>query len=97
VIGAPIHMMLTAAFSMPVIGTSARALLRAVMPAATASAGMAAAVLATSDLIAGMAPLPTLAILVAVGVAVYGGLVLVVARPIIGEFANLIARRGAVA
>ena len=98
VVGAPLHMVITAALAIPIIGTSAPALLRAVMPAAIASAGMGAAVLGVSVLIAGMAPLPTLVILVSVGVMAYGGMVLLVARPIIGEFAGLIAaRRGAAA
>jgi len=98
VVGAPLHMAITAALSMRLIGTSAPALLRAVMPAAIASAGMGVAVLVVADLIAGLAPLPTLAILVTVGVLTYGLLVLLVARPIIGEFASLIAaRRGVVA
>ena len=95
VIGAPVHMAITMALAVRVIGTSVRGIGLAVLPAATATAGMAAVVLAASWLTAGMGSLPTLAILVALGIAGYGAMVMLVARPIIGEFAGLIrARRG---
>jgi O-antigen/teichoic acid export membrane protein len=95
VIGAPIHLAITMALAVRIIGTSVRGIGRAVLPAVLATAGMAAVVLAGSWLVGGKGSLPTLAILVTLGVASYGAMVMLVARPIIGEFVGLIrARRG---
>ena len=89
----PLLMLGTAWLAIPVIGTSARGLARAVVPPLLASVGMAAVVLTVDRLMPGLAALPRLALLVASGVATYAALVLLLARDVLDEGLALVRAR----
>jgi O-antigen/teichoic acid export membrane protein len=85
----------TVALSAPAIALNLGELLRALRPGFLASAAMAAGVLALDSALPAMPPQPRLAILVAAGAALYGGLLLAFARPLVAEAVELIrGRRG---
>ena len=73
-IGAPLLLLITAAVSLPTIGARAVDIIRAVLPSALAAGIMAGAVLLTAPLIVALPAPARLAILVAVGAAVYLGI-----------------------
>lgn len=73
-VGAPLLLLITAVVSLPTIGARARDIVRAVLPSALAAAIMAGAVLLTAPLLIGLPAPARLAILVAVGAAVYLGI-----------------------
>jgi hypothetical protein len=84
---------ITARLSLPATGVRAGALARAVAPALAASVAMAAAVSALDSLLPPLPPAPRLALLAACGVAVYAGLLLAAARPLVEEVLALARRR----
>ncbi len=88
----PLLTALTAAVSMPVIGIGVRDLRRAISPALFASIGMSVAVIALDGVVAGMAPLPRLAILVVGGAAAYAALLWTFARPLMRELIALLLK-----
>lgn len=73
-VGAPLLLLITAVVSLPTIGARARDIVRAVFPSALAAAIMAGAVLLAATLLIGLPAPARLAILVAVGAAVYLGI-----------------------
>lgn len=73
-VGAPLLLLITAVVSLPTIGARARDIVRAVLPSALAAGIMAGAVLLTATLLIGFPAPARLAILVAVGAAVYLGI-----------------------
>ena len=73
-VGAPLLVLITAVVSLPTIGARARDIVRAVLPSALAAGIMAGAVLLTATLLIGFPAPARLAILVAVGAAVYLGI-----------------------
>ena len=82
----------TLAFSLPIVGVSAGALARAVAPPLGAALAMAAAVAALDSMRATAGSGARLALLVPAGAALYGGLLLLFARPIVVEVARLVRR-----
>ncbi|KQT35161.1 capsule biosynthesis protein CapK [Sphingomonas sp. Leaf412] len=88
----PVYLMLGSRRALPVIGASARDVLRAVAPPAAAGAAMAGAVLLVDRGLPVMADGARLAILVAVGAAVYAGALLLVARPLVTDVLALVRR-----
>jgi O-antigen/teichoic acid export membrane protein len=89
----PLLLAITARLSLPATGVRAGALARAVAPALAASVAMAAAVSALDSLLPPLPPAPRLALLAACGVAVYAGLLLAAARPLVEEVLALARRR----
>lgn len=84
-LGFPLLTAATIALSLPVIGARPAGLARAIAPGLLASAAMAAAVATVDSLLPVMAAPLRLAILAPTGVAVYGGLLFVFARPLVQE------------
>lgn len=97
VIAFPLLTAFTAAIAMPVIGTTALGLFRAVLPALIAAVGMAVAVLAVDWAIDLSAPVSRLALLVITGVVSYAALAMLVARPVVSEMRALLPQFGAAA
>ena len=91
----PIVCLFTAATAMPIIGVGVAALARAIAPSLIASLVMAAAVLGFDQAVPIAAPLPRLGALVAVGLLVYAGMVLAIARSTLRDVWWLIRRRAA--
>jgi hypothetical protein len=81
--------------SLPVIGISRRSLFLAVAPGLAASAAMAGLVEAADALLPQLGAGARLAVLVAVGIAAYAGLLFAFARPIVDEVLGLIRPRKA--
>ncbi len=88
----PALLVLGARRSLPVIGVSAGALAKAVTPQALAAAAMAAAVALLDHLLPPLTSLPRLALLVSAGGAIYGGWLLLFARPLVAELRALLKR-----
>lgn len=84
--------LVTAFFSLPVVGVGVRALARAVMPGLLASAAMAAAVWALGGALPPVPVAARLGLMVAAGVTVYALLLLLFARPITREVLSLLRR-----
>jgi len=82
----------TLALSLRIVGVSAGALARAVAPPLGASLAMAATVAALDSLAPASGPAARLALLVPAGAALYAGLLLVFARPIVVEVTRLVRR-----
>ncbi|MEA3031181.1 MAG: hypothetical protein QOG13_2506 [Sphingomonadales bacterium] len=80
----------TVEMSLPVIGISRRSLFLAVAPGLAASAAMAGVVEAADGLLPQLGGGARLAILIAVGIAAYAGLLFAFARPIVDEVRGLI-------
>jgi O-antigen/teichoic acid export membrane protein len=91
--GFPLLLAVTAGLALPAIGVGAGALARAVAPGLAASAAMAAAVAALDRVLPPLPPAPRLALLAACGIAVYAGLLLAAARPLVDEVLALVRRR----
>ncbi|MDP9414156.1 MAG: lipopolysaccharide biosynthesis protein [Pseudomonadota bacterium] len=91
--GFPLLTAITAAFSLPVIGVTAGALLRAVMPGLATSAAMLAAVLCLDALLPPLPAQARLLILVSSGAAAYGALLMLFARNVVAELLALARRR----
>jgi len=85
----PILAAFTAWIAMPIIGTSAAALARAVTPPLLAATGMAIVVELVDHLIAVQSPALRLALLVGTGGITYAVLALLVARPVVAEIIAL--------
>ena len=93
VAGAPLYLLLGSRRALPAIGARGRDVLAAVRPALGAALAMAAVVVASDALLLPpLAPVPRLAVLVAIGVAAYAGALVALARPLVRELAAL-ARR----
>jgi O-antigen/teichoic acid export membrane protein len=92
-VGFPLLTATTVALSLPVIGASLRGLARAVLPGLAASAVMAAVVAGADAALPAMAPAARMGILAATGLAVYAGLLVAFARPLVEEVAALLLRR----
>lgn len=90
----PIYLGISLVRSLPVIGTNLRELLDAILPPLLAASGMAL-VVAIADRLLGVAsaPQPRLLILVGVGGAVYGGWLMIFARPAVNELIAVVRRR----
>jgi O-antigen/teichoic acid export membrane protein len=86
----PLLLIVTLRLALPVIGVRLSELARALAPALAAAAGMGAAVAALDSLLPPLPPGLRLAMLVATGAAVYAGLLLVVARPLVAEVLALV-------
>lgn len=78
---------------LPVIGVDARSLLGVVAPPAVAGIAMAAAVVTADSFVGDWSPAPRLALLVALGAGVYGGWLLLFARPVLAELWALVRAR----
>jgi O-antigen/teichoic acid export membrane protein len=89
----PLLLCVTMALSLPVIGVRLSRLARAIAPGLAASAAMAAAVALLDRMLPAMAPQPRLALLVTSGIALYAGLLMVFARPIVDDVVALVRRR----
>jgi len=87
----------TIEMSLPMIGISRRGLFLAVAPGLAASAAMAGLVEAADSMLPDIGAGARLAVLVAVGIAAYAGLLLAFARPIVDEVLGLIRPRKAAA
>jgi O-antigen/teichoic acid export membrane protein len=92
-VGFPLLLAVTAWLSLPAIGVGVRALARAVAPPLAAGAAMAAAVSALDHFLPPLPPAPRLALLAACGIAVYSGLLLAAARPLVEDVLALARRR----
>jgi O-antigen/teichoic acid export membrane protein len=93
-IGFPVLTLVTAALSLPAIGASFAGLARAIAPGLGASAAMAAGVKGLDLMLPAMAPVARLALLVPFGAAIYGAILLTVARPLVTEVAGFVLGRG---
>ncbi|WP_243444720.1 lipopolysaccharide biosynthesis protein [Sphingosinicella humi] len=83
----------TAMLSRAAISLDLGAVARAVKPGLLASTAMAALILSLDSLLPPMPPQPRLALLVFTGVAVYAGLLLAFARPLVLELIGMIRSR----
>ena len=88
----PLYLVASSIRALPAIGASAREVAAALMPPVTAAAAMAAAVLLVDRALPPLAPVPHLAVLVAVGAATYGAALLAIARPLVEEVIALVRR-----
>ncbi|MES2056978.1 MAG: lipopolysaccharide biosynthesis protein [Pseudomonadota bacterium] len=79
--------------SLPVIGTSVRALADAIAPALLAAIGMALAVRIVDSALPPLSPLPRLTILVATGALVYGAWLMLFARGVIRELIAVVRKQ----
>ena len=93
-VGYPALTAITAAWSLPAIGVSRRELARAILPPVMAGLAMGV-VVKLADLLAGGLPaMPRLALLSAIGGAVYLGWLTIFARPRLVEMFDMLRRRG---
>ncbi|MBN8849393.1 MULTISPECIES: lipopolysaccharide biosynthesis protein [unclassified Sphingomonas] len=88
----PLYLGFTCRRSLPVIGTSLARVAGAITPPLAAASVMAMAVLLVDARLPRLAPAPHLAVLVAVGGAVYGGALFAFARGTIEELVALVRR-----
>jgi O-antigen/teichoic acid export membrane protein len=91
--GYAVLLALAARWTLPVLGVSTRDVTRVLLPPLLACLAMAAAVLAVDHLLADPAQALRLGVLVATGVAVYAGWLLVFARPAMLEIVALVTNR----
>lgn len=89
----PLYLAISLWRSLPVIGTSIRALVDAIAPALFAAIGMALAVRLVDAALPPMGPLPRLAILVTAGAAVYGAWLMVFARQVVRELIAVVRKQ----
>lgn len=94
-VGFPLLTAVTMALSMPALGLSLRALARAIAPALAAALVMAALVAGLGALLPPLPPLTRLALMASAGMAIYGALLIVFARPLVAELWDLVVRREA--
>ena len=92
--GFPIHLIITAAIALPVIGVSTSQLTRAVAPAVLAAAAMAALVLMLDGMLPPLSAPVRFSALVAAGAAAYGACLFLFARHALGDALALV-RKGA--
>lgn len=92
-VGFPLLTAATMALSMSVIGLGLPQLARAIAPALAASLAMAALVVGLGAILPPLPPTTRLAILATTGIAAYGLLLVVFARPLVAELWELIVRR----
>ena len=90
----PLHLMICARRSLPVIGVRARDLASAAAIPVIAAAGMAIAVWLLDQVLPALGPLPRVAALIATGALVYGGWLMIFARATVIETIDLIRNRG---
>jgi O-antigen/teichoic acid export membrane protein len=83
----------TVSMSLPAIGASRAALASAIAPGLAAALAMAAAVALADRMLPTLGAAARLALLVPFGVAVYGGLLFLFARPLVDEVAALVRPR----
>lgn len=93
IVAYPIYLAISLRQSLPVIGTTMRALADAISPALLASAGMAILVKLIDGALPAMAPLPRLAVLVGVGGAVYGGWLMTFSRPTVRDLVAIVRKQ----
>ena len=91
-LGYPVLIAITAAWSLPAIGVKPSELRQAVLPPIMAGAAMAAAVMLADRPIGGLPALPRLALLVATGGAIYLGWLATFARPRLDEMLAMLRR-----
>jgi hypothetical protein len=91
----PVYLAISLRRSLPVIGTSWRALSEAIAPALLASLAMALVVALVDRALPPPPPLPRLLLLVTLGAAVYAGWLLLFARTVLVETMQVIRRRPA--
>jgi O-antigen/teichoic acid export membrane protein len=91
----PLYLAITTWRTLPVIGVRLGSLVRAIFPAVLAAAAMAVLVTAVDAVLPPLPALVRLVLLVGMGAAAYGGLLLVFARPLLAETVDLIRNRGA--
>ena len=96
-IGFPLFATVTIAMALPVIGASLAGLGRSIAPALLAASAMAASVAGLDLLLPPLAAGARLALLVPFGAAVYCGLLLAFARPLVEDVKALLLRRRVVA
>ena len=89
----PVYLAVSTRRSLPVIGCSVRDLADAVAAPALAALAMALAVRLVDGLLPPLAPAGRLAVLVAIGAAVYGGWLAAFARPLVRELVAVVRRR----
>ncbi len=90
----PLYLAICARRTLPVIGASARELLRAASVPVLAAAAMGLATWALDQALPPLAPFPRLMILMTTGAAVYAGGLLIFARATVAETIDLIRNRG---
>ena len=91
--GYPLYLGFSLWRSLPVIGTSLRAIADAIAPASLAALAMALVVTLVDDVLPILHPALRLLILVSVGAAVYGGWLAVFARPILRELLAVVRKQ----
>jgi O-antigen/teichoic acid export membrane protein len=85
VVATPVLVLVSSRLALPVIGLSWRRLGGAIWPPLASALGMGLVVTGVDRLLPAMAPLGRLAILVPVGGVAYSGLILLIARPLVGQ------------
>lgn len=93
IVGYPVQLAIAASWTLPVIGLSARDYLRAIAPAGLAAAGMGLAVFIADAELGIDAPLPRLALLVAIGAATYSAWLFLFGRETLAELREMVRRR----
>ena len=91
--GYPIYLGISLWRALPVIGTSPKALADAIAPALLAALGMALVVRLADTVLPPLAAPLHLVILVAIGAAVYGGWLMVFARPLVRELIAIVRKQ----
>lgn len=91
--GYPLYLGFSLWRSLPVIGTSLRAIADAIAPALLAALAMALVVTLVDDILPAQQPALRFLILVSVGAAVYGGWLAVFARPILRELLAVVRKQ----
>jgi len=94
-IGFPLLTTVTASLAIPVIGTSAGRLWRAVLPSLLAAIGMASVVVVIDGVAVALPPTARLALLVTSGIAAYAGLVLLFGRDMLTDMIAMARTRAA--
>ncbi len=92
-VAAPLLLLVTLLLTLPRIGVRWGELLRAVAPSSIAALGMAGAVFLIEQRIAGLPDPIELAILIAIGAALYLGLIWIFARSLIGDVYGFVTHR----
>ncbi|MDF2605221.1 lipopolysaccharide biosynthesis protein [Sphingomonas sp.] len=88
----PLYLAISCSLALPVIGARLRDMARAVAPSLV-SAGVMAGIVVLADRAVDWPPVPRLLMLVSVGAATYGAMLLVVARPLVRETVALVRNR----
>ncbi|MDF2494036.1 lipopolysaccharide biosynthesis protein [Sphingomonas sp.] len=88
----PLYLAISCSLALPVIGARLRDIARAIAPSLLA-AGVMAAIVVLVDRSVGWAPVPRLLLLVSVGAAIYGAMLILFARPLVRETVALVRNR----